>query len=207
MIESEFQPSFSLDASLPSVLPQLSAVPEESIIPSTFIIPSTVQESEIVIPEPQAEASRKRPRSSTNTTPKKPRSAKARADDKYAKRLEANKKSAQASRERRKALKSELESKLDVLVKENTDISSQLTLLETENKILRGEYTQLQSLIADATARAKGFGPEDAVPLKKNNFLTSAFYYFLYAMYAYQQQKQQQVDMQNLPSFVSVGSN
>jgi len=61
--------------------------------------------------------------------------------------LAANKKSAQASRERKKALRVELETKFDSLKAENASLSKQITELETENKVLKGEFANLQNLI------------------------------------------------------------
>jgi len=76
-------------------------------------------------------------------------------DDKYQKRLAANKKSAQASRERKKALRSELEAKFDSLQSENASLSKQITELETENKVLKGEFANLQNLITQSAHLSK----------------------------------------------------
>ena len=70
-------------------------------------------------------------------------------------RLQANKKSAQASRERKKALKVELEAKLQILTRENASLHTQTTQLETENKVLKNEFIQLQNLINDSTVMSK----------------------------------------------------
>ncbi len=85
------------------------------------------------------------------------RQRKSKNDDKYAKRLEANKKSAQASRERRKTLKAELEVRVDLLQNENIQMHALITEMETENKVLKNEFLQLQSLIADATAMSRSY--------------------------------------------------
>jgi len=68
-------------------------------------------------------------------------------DEKYLRRLEANKLSAQASRERKKQLKSILEIKVNDLSEENKILSKEMTQLETENKVLKAEFIQLQNLI------------------------------------------------------------
>jgi septal ring factor EnvC (AmiA/AmiB activator) len=76
-------------------------------------------------------------------------------DDKYLKRLEANKKSAQASRERKKQLKDELEKKVLDITAENRRMATEITQLETENKVLKGEFIQLQKIIADSPVLSK----------------------------------------------------
>jgi len=65
------------------------------------------------------------------------------------------KKSAQASRERKKALKVELEIKYDQLKKENAQLGTQITELETENKVLKGEFVHLQNLITHSAHLSK----------------------------------------------------
>jgi hypothetical protein len=76
-------------------------------------------------------------------------------DDKYSKRLAANKKSAQASRERKKALKSELEEKMKHLQTENSRFATEITELETENKVLKNEFIHLHKLINDSPVFSK----------------------------------------------------
>lgn len=76
-------------------------------------------------------------------------------EDKYQKRLQANKRSAQASRERKKALKVELEQKVDELTEENANLGTQITELETENKVLKNEFIHLQRLICDSSILSK----------------------------------------------------
>jgi len=78
-------------------------------------------------------------------------------DPKHSKRLEANKKSAQASRERKKALKVELEGRIEVLEKDNIEMRTLMTSLETENKVLKNEFILLQKLIGDSTAKAGNY--------------------------------------------------
>jgi hypothetical protein len=75
--------------------------------------------------------------------------------EKYFKRLEANKKSAQASRERKKHLRDELEKKLSEISAQNTKMATEITQLETENKVLKGEFIQLQKLISDSAVLSK----------------------------------------------------
>jgi len=76
-------------------------------------------------------------------------------DEKYKKRLVANKKSAQASRERKKELRIELESKVSSLTKENANIAYEITELTTENRVLKNEYIHLQKLINDSSVLSK----------------------------------------------------
>jgi len=76
-------------------------------------------------------------------------------EDKYQKRLIANKKSAQASRERKKALKIELEKKVLELSGENSSLATSITELQTENKVLKGEFVHLQKVINDSAILSK----------------------------------------------------
>jgi len=76
-------------------------------------------------------------------------------DDKYKKRLVANKRSAQASRERKKQLKVELEQVVDKYVEENGTLATQITELQTENKVLKAEFVQLQRLITESAVLSK----------------------------------------------------
>jgi len=76
-------------------------------------------------------------------------------EDKYQKRLQANKRSAQASRERKKALKIELEAKVEELVEENSQLGTSITELETENKVLKNEFVHLQRLISESSILSK----------------------------------------------------
>jgi len=80
---------------------------------------------------------------------------KCKREAKYVKRLIANKKSAQASRERKKVLKVELEKKLKLLREENSHLSTTITELETENKLLKSEFVHLQGVINDSAALSK----------------------------------------------------
>lgn len=76
-------------------------------------------------------------------------------DEKYQKRLEANKKSAQQSRERKKALKNILEQDVTKLKSENKKLETQITELQTENKVLKREFLHLQNLINDSSLLSK----------------------------------------------------
>jgi len=76
-------------------------------------------------------------------------------DDKYLRRLKANKKSAQASRERKKEEKIQLEQVVEELSKENKLMETEITQMETENKVLKGEFVQLQKLISDSAILSK----------------------------------------------------
>jgi len=81
--------------------------------------------------------------------------------EKHKKRLEANKKSAQASRERKKVLKSELELKVQQLSEENRSLGKEIIELETENKVLKSEFIQLQRIISQAPAISLGKTSEE----------------------------------------------
>jgi hypothetical protein len=76
-------------------------------------------------------------------------------NERYHKRLVANKKSAQASRERKKVLRTELEEKVDNLTRENANLLLSITAVETENRVLKNEFVQLQNLINDSTSMTK----------------------------------------------------
>ncbi len=79
--------------------------------------------------------------------------------EKYHKRLVANKKSAQASRERKKQMRSELESKVISLTKENADLLIAITAMQTENKVLKEEFIQLQNIINESAASISKLTP------------------------------------------------
>jgi len=76
-------------------------------------------------------------------------------DDKHQKRLEANKLSAQLSRDRKKQLKIILESKMSTLTDENATLGTEITKLEAENKVLKSEFVQLQNLIYQSPVLSK----------------------------------------------------
>jgi len=94
----------------------------------------------------------KKPRKTGSRKNKVP---KQQVDEKYLKRLEANKLSAQASRERKKQLKFTLEEQMGQLEAENKQLGTEITQLETENKVLKGEFVQLQNLIAQSPILSK----------------------------------------------------
>jgi len=85
-------------------------------------------------------------------------------DAKYHKRLQANKKSAQASRERRKSLKSELEILVGNLQQENKSLQKTITELGTENQVLKKEFVTLQHIIMENPLLSKLFS-------KASNFI------------------------------------
>lgn len=76
-------------------------------------------------------------------------------EDKQSKRLIANKKSAQASRERKKQLKIHLEHKVKELTAEKSELGTKITQLETENKVLKGEFVHLQRMISESPILSK----------------------------------------------------
>jgi len=125
-------------------------------------------------------------------------------EEKYQKRLLANKRSAQASRERKKALKSELEQKVNSLKAENSEFTTTITELETENKVLKNEFLHLQRLISDSAilsklmARANStflphevdiFPPEKSGLFKNvpQNLNSAAMMYLMIVLYSYGQ--------------------
>jgi hypothetical protein len=79
------------------------------------------------------------------TTTTKPKS------ERYVRRLEINKKAAQASRERKRQLKAELEKHFEHLRQENKELQSNLHELETENRILKNEFAHLQSIVTNTS--------------------------------------------------------
>jgi len=76
-------------------------------------------------------------------------------NERHQKRLVANKRSAQASRERKKQLKALLEERVIGLTKENSHLTISIAQLETENKVLKNEFIQLQNLIDESTSMSK----------------------------------------------------
>jgi len=97
----------------------------------------------------------KKPRRSGSQKSKKSKTVKEESDDKYLRRLEANKLSAQASRERKKQLKTLLEEQMNILSTENSKLGTEITQLETENKVLKSEFVQLQTLISQSPILSK----------------------------------------------------
>jgi len=93
--------------------------------------------------------------SSVKTSSAKKQKVEKQKDERYHKRLVANKKSAQASRERKKLLRGELEDKIVALTKENANLLISITAVETENKVLQNEFVQLQNMINDSTSMTK----------------------------------------------------
>eukprot|EP01114_Cavostelium_apophysatum_P017004 TRINITY_DN4956_c0_g1_i1.p1 TRINITY_DN4956_c0_g1~~TRINITY_DN4956_c0_g1_i1.p1 ORF type:complete len:287 (-),score=60.95 TRINITY_DN4956_c0_g1_i1:73-933(-) len=130
-------------------------------------------------------------------------------EDKYQKRLQANKRSAQASRERKKALKIELEQKVDELVEENAQLGTAITELETENKVLKNEFIHLQRLIGESSILTKLMAranmsllppevPETADGQANRNAANpTAFFYLMIVLYTFNQHFNQ---MRTLPT-------
>jgi len=69
-------------------------------------------------------------------------------DEKYQRRLVANKKSAQASRERKKALRSNLEDRVNGLIEDNASLAVEMERLESDNKDLKRQFEQLQQVLS-----------------------------------------------------------
>lgn len=101
----------------------------------------------------------------------KEKEVKEEGDEKYSKRLQANKKSAQASRERKKALKVELEAKLESLTQENSLLQTQMIQLETENRVLKNEFALLQNVINESSIISKLMSTQVAatIPAKEKS--------------------------------------
>jgi len=167
------------DSTLESVLPPLhnepfasdiTLSPPTSTLLPTFALPVTIktEPQETIAKAPfvfSPEVANTRSNSKTSAA-KKPRVTKdkvdapvavaaaavapVKEDDKYHRRLQANKKSAQASRERKKALKAELEIKLESLTKENAQMRDRIIQMDTENKVLKNEFVELQNLIGNS---------------------------------------------------------
>jgi len=128
---------------------------------------------------------RKTARKNVNQTNKKPRVSVKQEEkkfevlghapkpEKHKKRLEANKKSAQASRERKKILKNELEIKVQELSQENKNLCKEIIELETENKVLKSEFIQLQKIISQSPvnllASSNNKSPVKGKGIKKTN--------------------------------------
>lgn len=94
------------------------------------------------------------PLSPSYINPTSPKNGDKKPDEKV-RRLESNKRSAQASRERKKQLKTELEAQVSRLVSENKDLQSSITELEAENKILKSEFNHLQGLVSNSPLFSK----------------------------------------------------
>jgi len=86
--------------------------------------------------------------------------------ERYHKRLVANKRSAQASRERKKQMKTELEGKVVSLTKENAELQIAITAMHTENKVLKEEFIQLQNMITESTSSITKLGASSTTPLQ-----------------------------------------
>jgi len=72
------------------------------------------------------------------------------SDEKHIKRLIANKKSAQASRQRKKVLKADLEEKFEQYTTEHEKLKEEVISLETENRLLKTEFLHVQKMITDS---------------------------------------------------------
>jgi len=142
----------------------LSVLPLENWTENLVFIkpePESIEMNEVLPQEPITRAPVKRETkkpSRRNVSKKSKRSSKVvkeEVDDKYLKRLEANKLSAQASRERKKQLKTLLEDQMTTLSEENKKLGTEITQLETENKVLKSEFVQLQTLIYESPILSK----------------------------------------------------
>lgn len=96
-------------------------------------------------------------------------------DEKHSRRLESNKRSAQASRERKKQLKMELEAQVTRLQTENKELQTTINELETENKILKSEFTHLQGLVSNSPLFTKFQDPQSTAPTQQFPFDLTAF--------------------------------
>jgi len=150
-------PSFDFEENLLESAP-LDSLPMEIMNEPTPSMPELKEE----ITEPQSQkktkgrSAAKKPRISKNSKAivAQP-TVKENVDDKYRNRLEANKKSAQQSRERKKNLKVDLEGTLSILTTENETISREIIEMETENRVLKGEFVQLQNMISESAVLSK----------------------------------------------------
>jgi len=125
--------------------------------------------------------------------------------EKHQKRLEANKKSAQASRERKKILKGDLEFKLQELFQQNQTLSKEIIQLETENKVLKNEFIQLQNIISQSTLPLLGSTLKFEEAETSNTFSGTAFMYLLIVLETFSQHftsllpKTNPVEIQTVP--------
>jgi len=117
--------------------------------------------------------------------------------EKNKKRLEANKKSAQASRERKKILKNELEITVKKLSEENKDLNKEIIELQTENKVLKGEFIQLQRMISQSPM----FGIPSKGPSGEigQTFSGAAFMYLIIVLQSFSQHFLSQLQTTNIP--------
>jgi len=139
----DLSPSFSLFDSLPELVP---VKPEPTDSEDLQFSDSQSSPSQ----EPVLKKPRISPLPSSTRTPRRKKE-----DQKYNKRLEANKKSAQASRERKKVLKTELEEQVSGLTKENENLETEITELNTENRVLKQEFVHLNNMVNSSPYLAK----------------------------------------------------
>jgi len=198
---SEFPDLSTLDL---SVLSLQSADTEQHTVdplPTIQVKPEPVDPKKRRPVNPKEAKNNKKLRLNEEIKVEQPRATK--KEEKYQKRLLANKRSAQASRERKKALKSELEQKVNSLKAENADFSTTITELETENKVLKNEFLHLQRLISDSAMLSKLMAranasllphSEDIFPPEKlgfenmpRNLNSAAMMYLMIVLYSYGQ--------------------
>jgi len=193
---SEFPDLSTLDL---SVLSLQSA--DTDPLPTIQVKPEPVDPKKRRPVNPKEAKNNKKLRLNEEIKVEQPRATK--KEEKYQKRLLANKRSAQASRERKKALKSELEQKVNSLKAENADFSTTITELETENKVLKNEFLHLQRLISDSAMLSKLMAranasllphSEDIFPPEKlgfenmpHNLNSAAMMYLMIVLYSYGQ--------------------
>jgi len=165
----------SLDISLPVTIEPVFSQPQVLLIPKAE--PGT---------EPKLISSSKPLPSKINKKVKLEENKVPKEGEKYIKRLVANKRSAQASRERKKQMRDELEGKVISLTKENADLQIAITAMQTENKVLKEEFIQLQNIINDSAASITKLSPKmqyDASDdLKKPKLASSPFAAAIYLM-------------------------
>eukprot|EP01117_Protostelium_nocturnum_P016193 TRINITY_DN635_c0_g1_i1.p1 TRINITY_DN635_c0_g1~~TRINITY_DN635_c0_g1_i1.p1 ORF type:complete len:367 (+),score=169.62 TRINITY_DN635_c0_g1_i1:259-1359(+) len=87
-------------------------------------------------------------------------------DEKYMKRLIANKKSAQASRERKKALRIKLEENLSLMSTENIQLSDEIKKLEEENQELKNQFANLRNLIRESSILNSKTDPSESTKVE-----------------------------------------
>ncbi|PRP83495.1 putative hydrolase [Planoprotostelium fungivorum] len=143
---------FSFDATdndshtlVPSPASCSSIFEDQSLLECPSSESETILEVEEAIPSPKPTPA-KRARTNSNVTPR---------DDKHRERLEANKRSAQLSRDRKKAQRDILESGLVTLSAEKKSIEHEMALLKTENDFLKKELVSLQDLVEKSPSLCK----------------------------------------------------
>jgi len=112
-----------------------------------------------------------------------------RDDDKYQRRLVANKRSAQASRERKKAMRNELEEKVTFLTQESASLKAEMNKVELENEMLKKEFEQIRKALSKSDLFQNIQNPTSDAETPTS---TSASVYLMMVLYSFSQHLAQQ---------------